>query len=160
MLRFYSHILLRRSGPPPWLSSERVRKGIKGILLRDRSDEELRRLRHEMRAMREWMREEWELLLRAIDGVKASGDLSIHYQLLERKDALLRLCITWNKELESAAAGMASEIVVEVEGNIGNEVGGDYISSDEEESQLDEEEFDVGLLEQMDTLQVGDEEDI
>ncbi|KAJ3780116.1 hypothetical protein GGU10DRAFT_279862 [Lentinula aff. detonsa] len=60
-------------GPPPWLSSERVRKGIKGILLRDRSDEELRRLRHEMRAMREWMREEWELLLRAIDGVKASG---------------------------------------------------------------------------------------
>ncbi|KAJ3709738.1 hypothetical protein DFJ43DRAFT_1044713 [Lentinula guzmanii] len=168
-------------GPPPWLSSERVRKGIKGILLRDRSDEELRRLRHEMRAMREWMREEWELLLRAIDGVKASGDLSIHYQLLERKDALLRLCITWSqslsavsffsngtlppwgpsdKELESAAAGMASEIVVEVEGNIGNEVGGDYISSDEEESQLDEEEFDVGLLEQMDTLQVGDEEDI
>ncbi|KAJ3748458.1 hypothetical protein DFH05DRAFT_1520046 [Lentinula detonsa] len=128
-------------GPPPWLSSERVRK----------------------------------------DGVKASGDLSIHYQLLERKDALLRLCITWSqslsavsffsngtlppwgpsdKELESAAAGMASEIVVEVEGNIGNEVGGDYISSDEEESQLDEEEFDVGLLEQMDTLQVGDEEDI
>ncbi|KAJ3791560.1 hypothetical protein GGU11DRAFT_751529 [Lentinula aff. detonsa] len=109
------------------------------------------------------------------------GDLSIHYQLLERKDALLRLCITWSqllsavlffsngtlppwgpsdKELESAAAGIASEIVVEVEGNIGNEVGGDYISSDEEESQLDEEEFDVGLLEQMDTLQVGDEEDI
>ncbi|KAJ3747980.1 hypothetical protein DFH05DRAFT_1393313 [Lentinula detonsa] len=40
-------------GPPPWLSSEKVRKGIKGILLRDRSDEELRRLRHEMRAMRE-----------------------------------------------------------------------------------------------------------
>ncbi|KAJ3739890.1 hypothetical protein DFH05DRAFT_1583934 [Lentinula detonsa] len=65
-----------------------------------------------------------------------------------------------DKELESAAAGMASEIVVEVEGNIGNKVGGDYISSDEEESQLDEEEFDVGLLEQMDTLQVGDEEDI
>ncbi|KAJ3744453.1 hypothetical protein DFH05DRAFT_1460546 [Lentinula detonsa] len=59
-------------GPPPWLSSERVRKDIKGILLRDRSDEELRRLQHEMRAMREWMREEWELLLRAIDGVKVT----------------------------------------------------------------------------------------
>ncbi|KAJ3735638.1 hypothetical protein DFJ43DRAFT_1129945 [Lentinula guzmanii] len=92
-------------GPPPWLSSERVRKGIKGILLRDRSDEELRRLRHEMRAMREWMREEWELLLRAIDGVKASGDLSIHYQLLERKDALLRLCITWSQSLSAVSGG-------------------------------------------------------
>jgi hypothetical protein len=41
------------------------------------------------------------------------------------------------QELESAAMEMASEIVAEAEANIGNE-GGDYISSDEEESQLDE----------------------
>ncbi|KAJ3978405.1 hypothetical protein F5890DRAFT_1397107, partial [Lentinula detonsa] len=37
--------------PPAWLTDEDVKSGIKGILLRDRCDEELRRLKHECIAL-------------------------------------------------------------------------------------------------------------
>ncbi|KAJ3830909.1 hypothetical protein F5878DRAFT_516959, partial [Lentinula raphanica] len=51
---------------PPWLADEQVRTGIKGILLRDRCDEELRHLCHEVQVMREWFADEWEALEKAI----------------------------------------------------------------------------------------------
>jgi hypothetical protein len=39
--------------PPLWLSDEKVRKGIQGVLLRNQCDEELCCLRHKQRALRE-----------------------------------------------------------------------------------------------------------
>lgn len=48
--------------PPLWLGSDKMKQGIQGILLRDRADEELRRLRNERRGLYEWMAEEWEVL--------------------------------------------------------------------------------------------------
>ncbi|KAF9064830.1 hypothetical protein BDP27DRAFT_1143179, partial [Rhodocollybia butyracea] len=42
-----------------WLSDEQVRTGIRGILLRDRSVEELQRLRYELSVLGEWFQEEW-----------------------------------------------------------------------------------------------------
>lgn len=45
--------------PPPWLCEEGVRQGIKAKLQLDRCMEDIRRLIHERRALREWMAEEW-----------------------------------------------------------------------------------------------------
>ena len=46
--------------PPAWMSDESTRKGIRALLDRDRSDEELMRLQHERDSMQVWFREEWE----------------------------------------------------------------------------------------------------
>jgi hypothetical protein len=47
---------------PLWLSDDQVRTGIRGILLRDRCDEELQRLRYELTVLGEWFEEEWDAL--------------------------------------------------------------------------------------------------
>lgn len=59
--------------PPLWLSNNKVKQGIQGILLRDRADEELRRLRNERRGLYEWMAEEWEVLRHATVAVSDPG---------------------------------------------------------------------------------------
>lgn len=59
--------------PPEWLCNDKVRKGIKAILERDRCDEELQRLRRESRSLFEWMEEEWSVLQRAIEEVIKLG---------------------------------------------------------------------------------------
>ncbi|KAJ3730226.1 hypothetical protein C8R42DRAFT_569213 [Lentinula raphanica] len=56
--------------PPLWLSDEQVRVGIQGILLRDRCDEEMLRLKHEVLVMEEWFSEEWKVVLSAIDSTQ------------------------------------------------------------------------------------------
>lgn len=52
--------------PPLWLCDDKVRNGIKGVLLRDRCDEDLRRLANELVIQREWFAEEWEILINCI----------------------------------------------------------------------------------------------
>ncbi|KAJ3715448.1 hypothetical protein C8R42DRAFT_549560, partial [Lentinula raphanica] len=52
--------------PPLWLSDDQVRVGIQGILLRDRCDEELVRLKHEVLMMEEWFSEEWKVVIAGI----------------------------------------------------------------------------------------------
>lgn len=59
--------------PPLWLSNNKVKQEIQGILLRDRADEELRRLRNERRGLYEWMAEEWEALRLATVAVTDPG---------------------------------------------------------------------------------------
>jgi len=59
--------------PPEWLCNDKVRKGIKGILERDRCDEELQRLRRERRSLMEWMEEEWSVVQRSIREVIGLG---------------------------------------------------------------------------------------
>jgi hypothetical protein len=51
---------------PLWLSDEQVRTGIRGILLRDRCDEELKWLRYELSVLDEWFQEEWDTLVIAM----------------------------------------------------------------------------------------------
>ncbi|KAF9060023.1 hypothetical protein BDP27DRAFT_1237536, partial [Rhodocollybia butyracea] len=58
---------------PLWLSDEQVRTGIQGILVRDRSVEELQHLRYELSVLGEWSKEEWDTLMFAMsmtDGMK------------------------------------------------------------------------------------------
>lgn len=59
--------------PPLWLCDEKVRKGIQGVLLRDRCDEEFSRLRSERRNLREWFAEEWQIVN---DSLELTSDLS------------------------------------------------------------------------------------
>lgn len=61
--------------PPLWLSNDKMKKGIRGILLKDRADEELRRLRNERRGLYEWMAEEWKVLGLAMMAVSNPGKL-------------------------------------------------------------------------------------
>ncbi|KAJ3739920.1 hypothetical protein DFH05DRAFT_1377465, partial [Lentinula detonsa] len=53
--------------PPAWLTDKDVKSGIKGILLRDRCDEELRRLKHECIALYHWLSEEWQVVNACIE---------------------------------------------------------------------------------------------
>lgn len=53
--------------PPPWLSRETVRSGIKALLELDRADEEDGQLVKECRSLRRWFSEEWTLINRAMD---------------------------------------------------------------------------------------------
>ncbi|KAG6823012.1 hypothetical protein H0H92_011726, partial [Tricholoma furcatifolium] len=55
------------TAPPPWLANEKVREGIKAVLLYDRCLEERARLQHECRSMRIWFAEEWKVLNLAMD---------------------------------------------------------------------------------------------
>ncbi|KAJ3729197.1 hypothetical protein DFJ43DRAFT_962783, partial [Lentinula guzmanii] len=51
---------------PLWLSNEQVQTGIRGILLQDRADEELKRLKHELSALGDWFNEEFTVIQTAL----------------------------------------------------------------------------------------------
>lgn len=59
--------------PPLWLSNDKVKRGIQGILLRDRADEEIRCLRNERHGLYQWMAEEWEVLKLAVLALSNPG---------------------------------------------------------------------------------------
>ena len=56
---------------PRWMSDETVQKGIKFLLELDRCIEEEHRLRRERCTLQEWLREEWECLLIAVNDAGA-----------------------------------------------------------------------------------------
>jgi hypothetical protein len=63
------------SGAPPlWLCDDKVRKGIVAVLVLDRCDEEVRRLSHERCVLREWMKEEWQVVQEATQAVQDTGE--------------------------------------------------------------------------------------
>ncbi|RDB16024.1 hypothetical protein Hypma_003465 [Hypsizygus marmoreus] len=88
--------------PPPWLSSERVRDGVRALLEHDRCVEEEVHLRHECRAMREWFSEEWATINVAFDN---TGDESLRYEMGLRRTALCRLCAIWQQATRSLDFG-------------------------------------------------------
>ncbi|KAJ7097300.1 hypothetical protein B0H15DRAFT_920938 [Mycena belliarum] len=82
--------------PPPWLSDEKVRSGIRAMLELDRCDEEDTRLRREWCSLQVWFAEEWTVVNIALDNAESSSD---KYQLQLRRDELVRLCATWERRL-------------------------------------------------------------
>ena len=84
---------------PDWLGTEKVRVGIKSLLELQRCEEEERRLLHERLAIQEWMQEEWYVLDAAFEKISSSDedlvDYDTIYQLEERREYLLKLCIRW-----------------------------------------------------------------
>ncbi|KAJ3714958.1 hypothetical protein C8R42DRAFT_590499, partial [Lentinula raphanica] len=148
------------SDVPPWLGDDQVRTGIRGILLRDRCDEELRRLMHEHRVMREWFAEEWTVLEKTIEDVHESEQHIIH-QLQLRRSEMCRLCVIWGRTLsclppdrELVPWGPSETDLHIAAANIDS----DYVSKAEEEEdgevydEIEDEELDFGLLECMDAL--------
>jgi hypothetical protein len=165
--------------PPLWLCDEKVRKGIQGVLLRDRCDEEFRFLRRERRALREWYAEEWLIVNESIELMSdLSKPVQLHvisltymcntdlvYQLQQWRNSLLRLCIIWEKSLSTLPvddilpAWGPSEAELTV---VAEEVNGEMLELDdifeesESEIEIDEDELDPGLIERLDALQLGD----
>ncbi|KDR70808.1 hypothetical protein GALMADRAFT_75558 [Galerina marginata CBS 339.88] len=82
---------------PAWLGNEDVRIGIKALLEYDRCIEEQRRLREEKLSMQQWIQEEWEILMVALNWAKTHPD--VIFQLKERKKYLLRLCVAWKPQV-------------------------------------------------------------
>ncbi|KAJ3990611.1 hypothetical protein F5050DRAFT_1582623 [Lentinula boryana] len=64
---------------PLWLVDEGVRMGIQGILLRDRCDEELQRLRYELKSLAEWHSEEWTIVNMAIAAIQGMSTICLLY---------------------------------------------------------------------------------
>ncbi|KAF8054925.1 hypothetical protein FPV67DRAFT_1598916, partial [Lyophyllum atratum] len=93
--------------PPPWLSNEDVRNGIKAMLERDRCVEEETRLRHECRSMREWFAEEWRIVCVPCN---STDDEALNYELERRRAVLCRLCAVWQKHTQSLDFGDISTL--------------------------------------------------
>ncbi|KAG6821768.1 hypothetical protein H0H92_000974, partial [Tricholoma furcatifolium] len=88
--------------PPPWLSDTNVRDGIVALLERDRSVEEMRRLKHEGHSIRLWLAEEWAVVMTAIN---ECDDESLKYFLNIRRLYLRDVCSTWQKSLVNIEDG-------------------------------------------------------
>ena len=78
---------------PPWLGDENVREGIKSLLQYRRCQEEEQRLISERISMQQWIREEWVVMLAALDFTQDHPDLQYQFEL--RKKYLIRLCLGW-----------------------------------------------------------------
>ncbi|KDR65968.1 hypothetical protein GALMADRAFT_148248 [Galerina marginata CBS 339.88] len=150
---------------PLWLGDEDVRAGIKLLLEHDCCLEEERRLKAEKISMHQWMQEEWVTVATAIKW--SEEDPGLVYQLNERKNYLLRLCLNWEPtirqipailegswgpsldELAEARKFEYTENVIMVNNN------GDGDENDEEdnESELSEEKMLLDESELMDNLE-------
>jgi len=97
---------------PDWLKNEKVRIGIKSLLEFQRCEEEERRLLHERLAIQEWMQEEWFVLGAAFGEIgNLEEELIDHdtiYQLEERREYLLRLCVRWESMVRGIPCSMAN----------------------------------------------------
>ncbi|KAJ3831549.1 hypothetical protein F5878DRAFT_654815 [Lentinula raphanica] len=154
--------------PPAWSSDEDVRSGIKGILLRDRCDEELLRLKDEYLALCFWISEEWRVVN---DCIEVASHPDLLYQLEKRKHELLRLCVIWRRALQDVPSPQETldwgPSVVELdqaEKELGeekldiNENDKASIGTEDEFSDFDEDDLDIGLLEHLDVLDNGEAE--
>ncbi|KAF8197276.1 hypothetical protein K438DRAFT_1906137 [Mycena galopus ATCC 62051] len=91
--------------PPLWLRDEKVRAGIKAMLELDRCDEEDARLQREAIALREWFREEWNIITATIEAAECDVE---KYHLQLHQDKLVQLCVTWDKRLPAFGAPVES----------------------------------------------------
>ncbi|RDB16358.1 hypothetical protein Hypma_002976 [Hypsizygus marmoreus] len=85
---------------PAWLGDENTRKGIKAMLELDRCVEEEQRLAMERCTLQEWLLEEWNSLLAALE---ICEDIDITYQLEQRKTYLCHLCAIWEQKTRPLA---------------------------------------------------------
>ncbi|KAL1687818.1 hypothetical protein GGG16DRAFT_61347 [Schizophyllum commune] len=82
--------------PPAWLAKEDVRKGIQGMLNRQRCMEEETRLKHETRNLRTWFAEEWRAVHKLAETLNS---FTVLHEVEQRKLRLLRLYARWDGKL-------------------------------------------------------------
>ncbi|KAJ7612604.1 hypothetical protein FB45DRAFT_981861 [Roridomyces roridus] len=75
------------SRPPLWLSDEKVRTGIRAMLMVDRCNEESARLTREHAHLFVWFQNEWKTIQMAI----AQSEGAVRYQMERRREELLQL---------------------------------------------------------------------
>ena len=90
---------------PDWLGNEKVQVGIKSLLELERCEEEQRRLLYERLAMQEWMLEEWFILE---CGFQLETEADVRYQLEQRQEYLLGLCIRWEPMVQGIPCSLSS----------------------------------------------------
>ncbi|KIK55897.1 hypothetical protein GYMLUDRAFT_248296 [Collybiopsis luxurians FD-317 M1] len=126
--------------PPLWASDEQVWAGIRSILLRDRCDEELLRLKHERGVLHEWFSEEWTVIIHVITNTQ-----DLHKALSAIPE--LEMMESWGPT-EDELEAMQSELYLDkVEDNE---------EEDGEHEEPDEDELDIGLLEYIDAVDVAE----
>ncbi|KAJ3963600.1 hypothetical protein EV361DRAFT_813214, partial [Lentinula raphanica] len=153
--------------PPAWLTDEDVHSGIKGILLRDRCDEEMKRLEYECFALRSWFHEEWSVVNDCIEATTHPG-MYLMYQLEQRKRDLIRLCVIWRRALQPIPLlqdisdwGPSALELDEIERELAEEKvdiceekeeDKEYVETEDEFSDFDDDDLDIGLVERLDAL--------
>ncbi|KAJ3725371.1 hypothetical protein C8R42DRAFT_575748 [Lentinula raphanica] len=155
--------------PPGWLCNDSIRKGIRGILLRDRCDEEFLHLKHEILCLQQWMHEEWQVVTNSIDATLA--DSGLLHQLHSRRSYLGHLYITWEKDLVKIPGFILNDSWGPTQSDLSTirafldteqveisaEDDGRWINeSSDEFSIVDEDDLDLGLVECMDMLELAD----
>ncbi|KAL0574854.1 hypothetical protein V5O48_007108 [Marasmius crinis-equi] len=166
--------------PPPWLGNEGVRAGIRAVLQLDRGQEEILRLAHERDSMQRWFSEEWAVLM---DAIERTVHPDVQYQLLQRKQDLLRLCCRWQHSIGNTApspgvpewgpsaeelAQMRWDMEVELvekedweqgeDSGGGGPSGGEALDSDDEAEGVEYDEMDFNTLQAFDTAEPHSED--
>ncbi|KAJ3978980.1 hypothetical protein F5890DRAFT_1421989 [Lentinula detonsa] len=147
---------------PLWLSDEQVQTGIRGILLQDRADEELKRLKHELSALGDWFNEEFTVIQTALT---ESHDRSLSYQLQLQSKYLIQLSVQWTHTFSVLPADVIPTLAgVDMQEEIGSDIEGNHDvvcedGMDECDGYDDFEDngLDLALMEHMDTLDIADE---
>ncbi|KAJ3716253.1 hypothetical protein DFJ43DRAFT_1006930 [Lentinula guzmanii] len=144
--------------PPLWLADEQVRTGIRGILLRDRADESLSRLRYEIHQLAEWYAEEWVVVSRAISEIKEPDLL---YQMHLKQQELGQLLVGWResftqlpREIVPCFMGPSEQELEAWNAEGGLDIGGTEDDNDYQE--ITDVGLDVALVEHIDTLDITD----
>ncbi|KAG6806240.1 hypothetical protein H0H92_012089, partial [Tricholoma furcatifolium] len=149
--------------PPVWLSNEKAREGIRALLEYDRCLEEDERLRYELRNLRSWCSEEWQVVNAALANAESNG---LRYCLTLRRQDLLRQCSIWSASTESLSVEQESlpswgptteQLLIEQVSQKTQVVSGDedYSNDSDDDDESSEDEV-TDLADILDTLDLVD----
>ncbi|KAJ7077217.1 hypothetical protein C8R44DRAFT_836767 [Mycena epipterygia] len=156
--------------PPPWLSNDKVRAGIRAMLQKDRCAEEAPRLLREHGHLWTWFSIEWKAVCAVIE--EAEG--AVRYQFELRCDALIQLCVLWKKSLDRIAIddthlpewGPTQEQLLACQISDVTASWGEGDNSDDEAAEGEDEEDEdedlfqiLGAVERADNHRVAEEEE-
>ncbi|KAH6901151.1 hypothetical protein BKA70DRAFT_1437036 [Coprinopsis sp. MPI-PUGE-AT-0042] len=121
---------------PLWLSNEEVRAGIKALLIVERCEEELARLKTECSALHQWVRDEWDLL---IQGLRLIDDENIQYQIGLQLRRLVHLYESWKTSFRTIPYEGADDAWGPEAGkNMFGRQGGNFSAESDSDDEMDE----------------------
>ncbi|KAJ7080314.1 hypothetical protein C8R44DRAFT_653744 [Mycena epipterygia] len=160
--------------PPPWLSNDKVRAGIRAMLQKDRCAEEAPRLLREHGHLRTWFSIEWKAVCAVIEEAEGAELGAVRYQFELRRDALIQLCVLWKKSLDRIAIddthlpewGPTQEQLLACQISDVTASWGEGDNSDDEAAEGEDEEDEdedlfqiLGAVERADNHRVAEEEE-
>ncbi|KAH6869852.1 hypothetical protein BKA70DRAFT_1490269 [Coprinopsis sp. MPI-PUGE-AT-0042] len=138
-----------------WLCNEEVRGGIKALLMVERCEEELARLKTECRALHQWVCEEWSLL---IQGLVSIDDENIQYQIGLQLRRLVHLSKSWKASFriipyEGAENAWVPENGEDILGKQDGSLGAESDSDDDFE--MSQNELPDEIVQEMELLNIA-----